>query len=170
MHTSMLASDIFSHVSKTEALTVLAYVLLLTATVPVLAQYESAQSGFAWAMIPVCLVLTGYTASIMKAVAPEKDDAKRFDHVVWLTWTTFYTLSLIWPLPLHWYDVLAITALIAQRDNALGASLLALYYLLSAHTYMGKGDALQVCGRLILLGVMSSSAYSFALAPEPPQT
>jgi hypothetical protein len=137
-----------------EALLALAYGLLLLATLPSLAQFGTSS----WAVVPVWLVLVGYAGSVLRYTAPSEQEAKRRARVVWLAWVFYYALAVVWPLPLHWYDVLVIASLIITPDTLKSSPPMALYYLLTAATYMQQQDALQVAGRLLLAGVTAANA------------
>lgn len=139
--------------SSTELLTAVAYVLLLAANIPLVAQYKE----FGWALVPLWLIMTGYTASILKSVTRDKERSKRYAGVVWLVWVTYYTLAVMWPLPLHWYDALVVSALFAVDKSLLSSGLLATYYTFSAAAYAKAGDALQVTGRVLLTCLMAQA-------------
>lgn len=140
-----------------QLLAAFAYALLMAATVPLLA----AHAEVSWGMLPLWLIMTGYTASVLKNLSSEEDQAKRYLHVVWLSWFTYYTIALVWPLPMHWYDSFAVLALVSAPDSLMGGVLMTGYYLLTTASYAEKGNALQVSGRGILL-VLSAIATKHA--------
>lgn len=132
----------------------LAYALLFVASIPSLAAFE----GFEWAVAPIWLALVGYSASVLKNLS-DGDTSERFERVVWLSWMTYYTLCVVWPFPLHWYDSLPMVALFLEKST-LRDAMLTLYYAFSASTYMGHGDAMQVSGRLLLVALLASYALN----------
>jgi len=132
----------------------MAYTLLFVASIPNLAAFE----GFEWAVVPIWLALVGYSASVLKNLTTE-DTSKKFERVVWLSWMTYYSLCVVWPFPLHWYDSLAMVSLFLEK-SALSNFMLTVYYAFSASTYMGHGDAMQVSGRLLLVALLASAALN----------
>lgn len=141
-----------------------AYTLLLVATLPDLAQYDSLR----WELVPVWLILVGYASSIMRyTLASSETEEKRLARVTWLAWIAYYSLAIVWPLPMHWYDALIITALLISPEDLKSSALVALYYLFSAATAMKEQDVLQVCGRLILTVVTTVGAARTLQAPAP---
>lgn len=151
--------------STSATLAAFAYTLILIATIPLLAQYKTAT----WALLPTWLVMTGYTAAILKSATDDPTDpnlSKRFGEVVWLTWLTYYTLVLVWPLHMHWYEAFVVLSLFAYPDKYVTPALLTVYYMFSTATYLEVGDALQVAGRGILAGV---AAAQLGQAVQDPQ-
>lgn len=130
------------------ALLALAYVLLLASVAPGLAAYDSPT----WAAVPTMLVVAGYSAAVLKNFSA-KEEGKRLERVQWLAWVVYYTLSIVWPLPMHWYDSLVIITLITMPDNLRGSVLMAVYYLLSGADAMAANNVLQTCGRGLLLAL-----------------
>lgn len=141
-------------VTLTGVLMAVAYALIMSATIPALAEYDT----FTFALVPVWLVLVGYSASIMKSLTPSEKSAKDLAHVAWLAWFTYYLLAIMLPLPMHWYDALVIMSLLISPENLVGSPLMAAYYVLSAATYLEQQDALQVSGRIILATVTAGGA------------
>lgn len=133
----------------------LAYVLLLVAALPDLAQYDTLR----WELVPVWLVLVGYATSIMRyGVAKNEQDERRLARVAWLAWITYYSLAIVWPLPMNWYDALIITALLVSPDDLKSSALVALYYLLGSATAMKNQQVVQLCGKLLLATVTAAGA------------
>ena len=140
------------------AVSILAYVLLICATVPQLVTYEGT-----WALLPVWLLLTGYVAAISKTVTLDKVEADRYAQASRFAFLSYFVMKLLWPFPMHWFDGVATLALLfeSESDNA-GSSVMAVYYLAAAATY--AGDPLQVTGRLLL----ALTAYIAATTtPDP---
>lgn len=128
-----------------------AYVLLIVTTVSSLSGY----SDFSWELVPTWLVLAGYSASVLKSLGTTKESKERYEQVTLLAWFTYYTLCIIWPFPLHWYDGLAMASLFV-RGQFLGNALMSAYYAITAAAY--ADDALQVSARLLLVGLSSHAA------------
>ena len=141
-------------ITTVEMLGAIAYVLLLAASIPSLA--ASSATGINWALLPTWLLMTGYTASILKNLSPDKR-SKRYANVVWLVWFTYYTLAIIWPFPLAWYDGLAMMALLLPPGGLEASALMGVYYVMSGVKYLGHGDSLQVSARSILVVVMGAA-------------
>ena len=135
------------------SLLAVAYTLILAATIPTIAS-----SDVSWALVPLLLAVVGYSGSILKALAPDEKQAKKLAKVVWLAWVIYYSLAVIWPLPMHWYDSLVILSLLLMPDNMTGSALMAVYYLFSAAEYMHQQNALQVAGRVILTVLVTIEA------------
>lgn len=134
-----------------KSLMAFAYTLIFVAVLPSLASYDS----FSWAVVPVWIAVVGYSSSILKNLS-DGDSAKRFEKVVWLAWITYYSLCLVWPFPLHWYDSLIVATLFLE-SGALSNALLTTFYLFSAAKYMEHGDALQVSGRMLLVVLLATT-------------
>lgn len=130
------------------------YMLLITATIPTLASFD----GFGWAVVPVWLSLAGFSGSVLKNLSTTNDSKKKLEQAVWLIWMTYYALCLVFPFPLHWYDSLAMLSLFLP-GTIFANSMMMLYYIMTAHAYMGAENALQVAGRLLV-------ATTFATAPH----
>lgn len=142
-----------------------AYALLLVAALPDLMQYDSVR----WELVPVWLVLVGYASSFMRYTLARTDaEERRLARVTWLAWITYFTLAIVWPLPMHWYDALIITALLISPDDLKSSALVALYYLLGSATAVQEQKALQLCGKLLLAGVTAVGAARSLQAPRPP--
>lgn len=137
----------------TNLLVAFAYILLVIATLPTVAEY----SGWSVGLFAVWLTLVGYSAAILKAASSSEETSRRFDGVAWLAWLAYYTLSAVWQLPLHWYDSLAMTALFIPK-TFLNYVLMAIYYAFGAASYMGHADVMQVTGRMILMIIMGQAA------------
>lgn len=142
------------HVTLKEALMAVAYTLILAATIPNLATYDS----FNWGLVPIWFMLVGYSAAIMKSLTPSEKSAKKLARVVWVAWIAYYSLAVVWPLPLHWYDSLVIVSLLITPDDLTSSAFMAVYYAMSAASYLEKQDALQVSGRIILAAVTAGGA------------
>ena len=138
-----------------ELLTILGYALLFAALVPTLVNTPTVT----WALLPTWLIMTGYVASILKEATEDTTRSRRYEETVLLVWLTYYTIAIIWPLPMHWWDALVIFALLFSRTTFSGSLLMAAYYMISAASYAGSADALQVSGRCILAGVSAGVAW-----------
>lgn len=125
-------------------LTAFAYGLLLLAMLPAFTAFRS----IGWALAPAWIIATTYVASMLKSMT-SGEASERLDEVTTMLYITYYAIALVWPLPLHWYDALVPTALFA-KGSALGNSLFALYYAVTAASYAGHAEVLQVMGRAIL--------------------
>lgn len=141
------------------AMTTLAYVLLICATVPQLVTYEGT-----WAVVPVWLLLTGYVAAISKAVTHDKVEAERYAQAFRFALLLFFVMKLLWPFPMHWFDGVATLALLlsdgaSEADTTGSSMLMAVYYVAAAAGY--AGDPLQVMGR----GLMALVSYIAATTP-----
>lgn len=133
----------------------IAYTLLLVAALPELAQYDSLR----WELVPVWLMLVGYASSVMRYTLARSDaEERRLARVAWLAWITYFSLAIIWPLPLKWYDVLIISALLISPEDLKSSALVAVYYLLGSATAMHDGKVLQLCGKLLLSAVTAVGA------------
>lgn len=143
-----------------------AYTLLLVAALPELAKYDSLR----WELVPVWLMLVGYAASLMRyTIAKTDQEERRLARVSWLAWITYFSLAIIWPLPLHWYDALIITALLISPEDLRSNALVALYYLLGSATAMQDGAVLQLCGKLLLASVTAVGAARSLQHPQHQQ-
>lgn len=145
-----------------------AYTLLLVATLPDLMQYDSVR----WELVPVWLVTVGYASSIMRYTLARSDqEERRLARVAWLAWISYFTLAIVWPLPMHWYDALIITALLISPDDLRSSALVALYYLFGSATAITEQNVLQLCGRLLLAGITAvGAARSLQQRPSHTET
>lgn len=142
-------ADPTNKLSTVGILSVLAYTLILVALLADMAMHER----FSWAVFPLVVAIVGYLASLLKSVSTEKDQKERFKVLALLAWITYYTIAIVWPLPMHWYDGLVVLALFEWPRDTIVLAMLLVYYVASASTHMSKGEVLQVCGRGILAGV-----------------
>jgi hypothetical protein len=143
--------------SSAKLMTALGYGLIVAGIVPTLAAFHA----LTWAIVPVWLMLTGYTASILKSLSTDHDRSKRFGDVVLLAWTSFFAIAVMWPrdVHVHWYDSLVLFSIMAYPDPVVPAALLTAYYALSASSHMQRGEVLQVAGRGILAAVMADQVH-----------
>lgn len=143
-----------------------AYSLLLAAALPELARYDSLR----WELVPLWLALVGYASSIMRyTIAKTDQQERRLARVSWLAWITYFSLAIVWPLPMHWYDILIITALLTSPEDLKSNALVAVYYLLGSATAVHEGNALQLCGKLLLAAVTAVGAARSLQAPKQPE-
>lgn len=138
-----------------ELLMILGYTLLFAAMVPTLMSTPKVT----WALLPTWLVMTGYVASILKSGTPSDERSRRYEETAMLVWLAHYTIAIIWPLPLHWYDSLVIFALLASKTTFSGSMLMTAYYVISAASYAESRDVLQISGRCILAGASGIVAW-----------
>lgn len=141
----------FSHVSSADMLMAFAYLLLLSATVPKLTHF----SGFDWRMLPIWLILVAYVSSVLKNLST-KDQKEKFEKVILIALFAYFAVSIVWPFPLKWYDALLFLSLFAS-GAFVGKTLQAVYYLMSAASYMHDNNVLQVSGRLLIMGVLAAA-------------
>lgn len=142
-------------VTAGNVLMALGYATVLAATVPKLA----AQDELSWHTGAFLLLVIAHSLSITKSLSPTYEQKKRVTRALLVVLLAYYTLAVMLPLPLHWYDVLVIMSLLVG-DDYVAATLLVFYYLFSAAHYMDKQEALQVSGRTILLAVAASNVVS----------
>ena len=147
----MALTSLTSH----QVLMALAYALLFVATVPALDRHE----GFAWALLPIACALVGHSASVLKNLSTSKESKSRFDQVAWLAWIVFYSVCLVWPFTVQWFDILVVAALFLEA-SLFRDSLLIVYYSISASHYMEHGNVLQVVGRLLLAQLLMTAAFN----------
>lgn len=125
-----------------------AFAMLAVATALILAR-----TGLtSWESLPPLLLLATHMTYVAKYGATTRKDT-----YVWLNdlarvlRAAYFCLVIIWPFPIHWYDGLAILALLlTSNDVTAGNVLLALYYSISAAAHAGHGEALQAVGRTLL--------------------
>lgn len=141
------------HVPVSNALSALAYVLLIGANVHLLTAHDT----WSWAIVPTWLLMTGYAASLLKNLAADQR-AKTLERVAWLTRIVFFSTALLWPLPLQWYDIFLLVSLLVTPGHMRGSVAMVMYYLFSSAAYLAKEDVLQVCGRGLLLAITLEEA------------
>lgn len=150
--------------SAKDYLMIFAYVLLLAAVVPTLAQYDRPT----WALVPIWLVLVGYSASILKAATNDTSRKERYGNVVMIAWLTYFTMAIMWPLPMHWYEALVVLSFLPSTGLVSNGLLMA-YYMFSAVSYLDKAEALQFSARAILSAVAAvATAHEMVTAPTTP--
>jgi hypothetical protein len=126
-------------------LALLAYSLLVVATVPALVASQGT-----WAVVPLWLSLAGYVSSMLRVSSKDEAQAKRYADAAWVAYMSNFVFKVFWPMPMHWYDALAAHALLMEPGSHAASLLLAFYYAASAAGYATDGDVLQICGRAIL--------------------
>lgn len=145
-----MASDDGSPVVKHTTATRLAraaFVLLAVATALILARTGLAS----WAALPPLLLLATHATYVVKYSVHSKDTYAWLNDLARVLRAAYFCLVIIWPFPLHWYDGLAILALLlTSNDVTAGNTLLALYYSISAAAHAGHGEVLQAVGRTVL--------------------
>lgn len=124
------------------------FVLLWLGTVLILVR----DVGFSsMASAPLLLLLATHTAYIARYVTRDQHTYDWLNDLGRVLRAFYFCLLIIWPLPLKWYDSLAMLSLLATtNDLTAGNVLLALYYAASAASHAGHGDVLQTVGRTTL--------------------
>lgn len=158
---------VLDHVSQTDALMALGYALMLGLTVPKLAAYDG---GFEWAMVPLWILLVLYSSATLKSLSP-KEHKDRLEQVIVLSLTAYFTMRIVWPFDMSWYESLIVCAILV-RGQFLGYSLMAAYYAISATTSMHHLAPVEATVRMLLAAVFGSMAMQKwpAAPPTAPPT
>jgi hypothetical protein len=142
--------------SPRNALLVFAYVLLLIASVPAFAKFET----LSWGLVPLWLVLVGHTLNLMRFATPKQEDARRFEVAALTVWATYFMIAIMWPLHMHWFDALLVLSLFLDRSSPIGLAMFSSYYVFSLAFYMSTYDPLQVSSRAIMAGTLVQDIFT----------